>query len=618
MWHNAAELAALARGKTGMSTATFTAATVQFEPTLFAKDRNTEQLLALVEQAAGKGARLIVTPEMGITGYCWFDRAEVQPFVETVPGNVTDRFAEVARRHDCYVVIGLPEVDQQTNLYYNTAVLIGPKGVVGKHRKTHPYISEPKWSAPGDGGHQVFDTPIGRIALLICMDIHFIETARLVALQGADVICHISNWLAERTPAPYWINRAFENSCYVIESNRWGLERTVQFSGGSCIIAPDGSIEAVIDKGDGLAVGQIDLERVRQRKVLGEDIFEQRRPELYTNLATNTFAWNPRDFFGLYRHRPLPPGRQSRATVAQFLPTSQPAHNLGRIEEMVAEAVARDQTDLVVFPELSITGRDNAGSRAEAITGSSCQRLGQIARRHRVHIVAGIAESDENCLYNTAVLGGPSGLIGSYRKIHLTTSDAEWATAGLEWKFFDTVIGRIGLLIGHDALFPESGRVLALSGCDLIACPAAQAGRFTGAHGGTQVGQNYPIPTGWDPYHWHLFRVRAGENNTFLAFANVIDPPNGFYGASGVFGPDTFEFPRRESQVLDGEGIASAVIDTTNAHDVYPTNVVRRKDLVLMRLPSHYQALVTGSRADTTTASANVEQLSVARAAQAR
>ncbi len=52
------------------------------------------------------------------------------------------------------------------------------------------------------------------------MDIHFVETARLVALQGADVICHISNWLAERTPAPYWISRAFENGCYLIESNR--------------------------------------------------------------------------------------------------------------------------------------------------------------------------------------------------------------------------------------------------------------------------------------------------------------------------------------------------------------------------------------------------------------
>jgi len=51
------------------------------------------------------------------------------------------------------------------------------------------------------------------------MDIHFLETARLMALHGADVICHISNWPAERTPAPYWISRAFENGCYVVESN---------------------------------------------------------------------------------------------------------------------------------------------------------------------------------------------------------------------------------------------------------------------------------------------------------------------------------------------------------------------------------------------------------------
>ena len=79
--------------------------------------------------------------------------------------------------------------------------------MVGRHRKTHPYISEPKWAAAGDLGHQVFDTPIGRIALLICMDLRFVETARLVALPGADVICHIANWLAERTPAPYTMRR---------------------------------------------------------------------------------------------------------------------------------------------------------------------------------------------------------------------------------------------------------------------------------------------------------------------------------------------------------------------------------------------------------------------------
>jgi predicted amidohydrolase len=304
-------------------------AAVQFEPTMFEKERNIARLLELCEQAAGAGARLIVTPEMGTTGYCWFDRAEVAPFVEKVPGPTTGRFAALARRHNCYIVIGLPEVDDD-GIYFNSAVLIGPDGVIGPHRKTHPYISEPKWAAAGDLGHQVFDTPIGRIALLICMDIRFIETARLAALGGADIICHISNWLAERTPAPYWISRAFENNCHLIESNRWGLERTVQFSGGSCVIAPDGSIMAAIDSGDGFALADIDVDGARARRLGIEAALARRRPELYAELMTNTFSWNPRDFFGLYGYASWPEGKQSRISVAQFAPAPDVASNLER------------------------------------------------------------------------------------------------------------------------------------------------------------------------------------------------------------------------------------------------------------------------------------------------
>jgi predicted amidohydrolase len=103
-------------------------ATVQFEPLQFEKERNVQELLRLVRLAAGNGAKLIVTPEMGTTGYCWFDRAEVAPFVESVPGPTIERFSEVAKELDCYIVIGLPEVDPSTNLYYNSAALIGPEG----------------------------------------------------------------------------------------------------------------------------------------------------------------------------------------------------------------------------------------------------------------------------------------------------------------------------------------------------------------------------------------------------------------------------------------------------------------------------------------------------------
>lgn len=572
-----------------MST-TLKVATVQFEPTMFEKERNIARLVELVTQAAEGGAKLVVTPEMGTTGYCWTDREEVAPFVEAVPGPTTERFGEIARAHGCYIVVGMPELEEKTGLYYNSAVLVGPEGVVGTHRKTHLYIAEPKWSAPGDLGHCVFDTPIGRIAMLVCMDIHFVETARLVGLGGADIICHISNWLAERTPAPYWITRAVENSCYLIEANRWGLERSVQFSGGSCVIGPDGAIEAVIDSGDGVAYADIDLQRARDRRVLGEPVFEQRRPDLYMELPTNTYLWNPLDFFTLYGHRPLPPGRRSRVAVAQFAPGEDVQANLARIEELAVRAAKEEGAELVVFPERAVTGL--GAPAAVPLDGKEVARLVAIAARHGIHIAAGLAEDADGTLYNSAVLVGPQGVIGSYRKTHLDATDHNWATPGDAWGVFDTKFGRVGLLVGHDAAFPEAGRVLALRGCDLILCPSAVRGSVSAGHAGSKVAQNFPIPTGADPHHWHLMRARAGENNVHLAFANVIDEAAGYQGKSGVFGPDTFEFPRREAILAEGEGIISAEIDTSNLATGYPTNVVRRKDLVSMRLPHHYLPLI--------------------------
>lgn len=576
-----------------MSIAPYLAAAVQFEPTLFRKEDNIQRLLALVTEAATRGARLITTPEMATTGYCWFDRHEVAPFVETVPGDTTARFAELAARHQCYIVLGMPEVDPKTTLYYNSAVLIGPDGVIGTHRKSHPYISEPKWSAAGDLGHQVFDTPIGRIGMLVCMDIHFSETARLLALEGADIICHISNWLAERTPAPYWITRAMENSCYLLESNRWGLERGVQFSGGSCIIEPDGQIAAVVDSGDGIALGEINPERSRQRRVLGEPVFSQRRPDCYQQLLSDSFLWNPHDFFNLYGHRPLPAGKSSRISVAQFSPGDRLEDNLAAIIAMTQDAVAQQGSELVVFAERALTGAKPGNENALPVKDGAVVTLVGLCMTLRVHLVVGMAERDGASCYNTQLLLGPAGVIGHYRQMHLSEADRQWAAAGDRWQTFDTPMGRIGLLLGNDALLPEPGRILALMGCDIIACSAALTNGFTGAHPGSQVQQNYPIPTGADPLHWHLMRTRAGENNVYLAFANSVNDAGDTGGYSGIFQPDTFAFPRAETLLWRQRGLATQTVDNASlAGSPYPTNVARRKDLLAMRMPHHYLKLI--------------------------
>lgn len=576
-----------------MSISPFLAAAVQFEPVIHDKENNITRLLALVEQAARQGAKLITTPEMATTGYCWYDRQEIADQVETVPGETTTRFGALAKQYQCYIVLGMPEVEAATELYYNCAVLIGPEGVLGCHRKSHPYISEPKWAAAGET-HQVFDTPLGRIGILICMDIHYPETARLLALAGADIICHVSNWLAERTPAPYWISRAMENGCYLLESNRWGWERGVQFSGGSCIIAPDGQIVATVDSGDGIACGTLDVAGQCRHRVLGEPVFQQRRPRLYPALLSDSFLWNSADFFGLYGHRPLPAGRRSKVTVIQFSADNRVEDNLARMTALAQQAVAGQGSELIVFPELALTGHDAPASRAVALDSPPLQQLLCLAMTLRVYLAFGMAEAADGQVYNTQVLLGPEGVVGHYRQLHLPTLYQSWASAGERWGVFDTAVGRVGLLLGHDALFPESARILALQGCDIVACSASLSGGFTGAHAGSRVPQNYPIPTGADPLHWHLFRTRAGENNLYLALANGVEPDAQKGGHSGIFGPETFTFPRQERVLWQEEGMATLVIDTASpGTGPYPTNVVRRKDLVMMRQVHHYKSLLS-------------------------
>ncbi len=163
------------------SIAPYTVAAIQFDPALGEKDKNISDLLRLTEEAARHGARLIVHPELATTGYCWLSREEVAPYVEPVPGPTTDRFQQLAAQYDCYIATSFPEVDPATNVYYNCMVLLSPTGLIGVYRKIHSYISEPRWARDGDLGFPVWDTPLGRLAGIICMDAEFFEAARMNA-----------------------------------------------------------------------------------------------------------------------------------------------------------------------------------------------------------------------------------------------------------------------------------------------------------------------------------------------------------------------------------------------------------------------------------------------------
>jgi predicted amidohydrolase len=566
----------------------FRVAAIQFEPKLFAKDANLAALLALTEEAAAGGARLIVTPEMATTAYCWTSRDEVANDVEPVPGPTTERFGAIAARHGCWIVVGLPEVDPDTGVFYNSAVLIGPEGPTGLYRKTHAYIAEPKWAKDGDLGLPVFETPLGRIAITICMDACYPETSRIPALAGADIVCFPTNWLSEKSPSPSWMARAAESGVYFIAANRYGLERGVQFSGGSAVIDPDGQVQSALDTGDGLVWGWVDPARARDKCPLPgrpEDLIADRRPDAYGSMTLNSYLWNPAEFHGLYGVASLPEGKRSRVAVVQCSPRA--GDVAANLERIAREAAALPETDLIVFPELSVSGpvadRERAELLAEPVPGPSTARLQEIAARAGTWLVAGMVERDEKGqLFNSAVLVGPDGVAGTYRKLHLAAEDRPWAAPGdLGLPVFDIPAGRLGMLIGYDVLFPEAARALALAGADIIACPSLVTWPAVLPWGATAVPFPEFIAAGPTDDHYHLWRERERENHAHVLFANGAAP---WMGWSGCFAAVLESEPRDEALVTrDREGAATLEIDTRG--------VTRTKDMVGMRMPIWYDAL---------------------------
>lgn len=198
--------------------------------------------------------------------------------------------------------------------------------------------------------------------------------------------------------------------------------------------------------------------------------------------------------------------------------------NIKKIEEYVKKAKTKN-AQLVIFPELSATGyvtRDLIYELAEPVPGPTVNAVEQIAKKHGVFIVFGIIEKSEKAesvTFNTAVLVGPEGYAGKYRKTHLPThsvfEEKRYFRQGYEAATFDTKIGKIGLIICYDIFFPELTRVLRLQGAQLIICISAS-------------------PAARRKFFEVLTVARAIENNAFLAYVNLVGIEDGlqFWGGS--------------------------------------------------------------------------------------
>lgn len=268
-------------------------AAVQMDPKLKKKEENLEKILLKAKDATGEGAEFIVFPECALTGYMFNSRKEALASAEIVPGPATERLEALCHELGIHMVVGMLEADDDR--CFNIAVLIGPQGLVAKYRKTHlPFLGVDRFLDHGDKPFQVHRTPIGNIGMYICYDCNFPETARVMALQGADILALPTNWPDGRGNISLYVvnTRALENKVFVVATDRVGMERGSKFLGMSKIANPLGDTLAEGNReNEEILYAEVSLAEARQKHVVikpGEfelDFIGDRRPELYGRLT---------------------------------------------------------------------------------------------------------------------------------------------------------------------------------------------------------------------------------------------------------------------------------------------------------------------------------------------
>lgn len=256
---------------------------LQFDPMFGEVKRNLDRVS---ERLSRENCDLMVLPELFATGYQFVSETEVRSLAESIPdGPTTQRLMELARERNMYLAAGLPE--RGGNGCYNSAVLVGPRGFIGLYRKSHLFFEETLWFRPGDTGFQVWDLGRAKVGLMICFDWYYPESARTLALKGAQIICHPSNLVLPHCPDAM-VTRCLENRVFAITANRIGTEARgekspLTFIGNSEVVTPRGKILQRASRDlEEVTVVEVDPSDAADKTLNSyNDLFRDRRIELY-------------------------------------------------------------------------------------------------------------------------------------------------------------------------------------------------------------------------------------------------------------------------------------------------------------------------------------------------
>lgn len=250
---------------------------------------NLRRIKLHMELAAEEDARLVVFPECALSGYCYQSKEHAWPHAMDLKNEAFADLIEHCVELNVHIVVGF--LEREGNDLYNSAVCLGPDGVVGCYRKTHlPFLGVDRFVTPGNKPYEVYDLGGLKIGILICFDGSFPEPCRVLSLLGADLIVLPTNWpegawgSAAHIPAM----RALENHVYFLSCNRVGIENMFRFIGQSRIIDWTGEDLDYLDSTDeGMLLAEIYPDLARDKTTVfvpGEYELNRiagRRPELY-------------------------------------------------------------------------------------------------------------------------------------------------------------------------------------------------------------------------------------------------------------------------------------------------------------------------------------------------
>ncbi len=229
-----------------------TLAAIQFRPPKGDTVAARAALAELVDEAGRAGAQLIVAPELATSGYVWDSAEEIGPHCEPAEGPTFRALATVARSHGAWVVAGFPE--RAEDGLYNSALVIDHQGrLVDCYRKVLLYETDLTWARAGRR-RPVFETPVGRMTVGICMDLNDDRFVRHLRWTRTDVVAFCTNWVEEgHDILPYWRWRLGGWRGWLVAADTWGRDRHITFYGRSAILGPGGWPAALAPKtGDGV------------------------------------------------------------------------------------------------------------------------------------------------------------------------------------------------------------------------------------------------------------------------------------------------------------------------------------------------------------------------------